>query len=384
MSDNKKAVAFCGTRGIPANYGGFETAVDKISKHFVDKGFESVVFCRESSADTLIDQFEGRKLVYVKGSKHSKLDTVISSIQTGIYLLKHRKEFDYIFWFNNANFPGILLSLLTFLPMSINTDGLEWRRDKWSWPFKLYYIVSSWFISRFCKSLISDSIAIQDYYKKYFTKKTTFIPYGGPDPITIDSNREDEILASLGLQRGKYFLQITRFEPENLPLKIVEGFKKSTLYEKGYQFILVGYKEPNEYSQKIMAMSGKHGIQVHRSIYDQEVLHALRKNCHTYVHGNSVGGTNPALLEAMATCSRLMAIDCEFSHEVLDHQGLYFTADNIHEVFQQSLESKDQGEILQKRIDSYYRWDAVSESYMDLARMKKADYLLQVKRKKGD
>ena len=367
-----------------ANYGGFETAVDKISEHFVKRGFESVVFCRESSADALVSEDQGRKLVYVKGSKQSKLDTVVSSIQTGIYLLKNRKSFDYIFWFNNANFPGIILSLFTFLPMSINTDGLEWRREKWSWPFKLYYIFSSWFISRMCKSLVSDSIAIQTYYYKHFQKKTSFIPYGGPDPVYITPEKEKSILASYGLKKGKYFLQITRLEPENLPLKIVEGFKKSKLADKGYQFLLIGFKESNEYTLKIKKMSGNDGISVQKSVYDQEILYTLRKNCYCYVHGNSVGGTNPAFLEAMATSPRLMAIDCEFSREVLEEKGLYFTPENIHERYHQSLMMEDNSFALKNRIENYYRWDAVSDSYIDLALKKKVDYLSKLQHDKGD
>ncbi len=362
-----RIVAFCGTRGIPANYGGFETAVDEISRRFVSHGIPTEVFCRLSQGEKQLSEHEGRRLVYVAGSKKRTLDTFVSSIQTGWHIWRHRKRYAHVFWFNNANLPGILLTWLARVPMSVNTDGLEWRRQKWSLPFKAYYYFGSFVISRLCKRLISDSRAIQKYYKRHFFKETTFIPYGCPKPREVSSVREREILSRFKLTPKKYFLQITRIEPDNLPLAAAKSFQEARLAEKGFKMVLVGYKEPTPYAQRLISYNGTYGVAVHEAVYDQEVLTVLRNNCYCYVHGNSVGGTNPALLEAMASCPRIMAIDCEFSREVLGDLGVLFDPQDITPTFEEAMKLPDQSEALRRRVTQNYRWDAVAQSYLRLA-----------------
>ncbi|MFB5267902.1 DUF1972 domain-containing protein [Paenibacillus enshidis] len=377
MNQSNVRVAFCGTRGLPANYGGFETAVDEITKSFVKNGIHCAVFCRGDKEQNMNrGTYEGRELVYIKGSKHRKLDTFISSIHTGLYLIKHRKEYDFIFWFNNANFPGILLTLLTGVRMAVNTDGLEWRRAKWSPPFKAYYFLSSFFICLLCKTLISDSVSIQNYYKKAFKKKTQFIPYGAPETKAYGSEMKKEILGKYGLEEGKYFLQITRFEPDNLPLEIIKQFQHSLLGDLGYQYVLIGLKDETEYAMKIKAESGTSGVKVLPANYDPTELTVLRNCAYCYVHGNSVGGTNPALLEAMQSTKRILAIDCPFSEEVLGANGKRFTIGNLSQVFMDSLHLEDQSLSMKHRIKLHYQWDKVAESYKNITQEKSANYVV--------
>ncbi|SYZ74693.1 conserved hypothetical protein [Candidatus Zixiibacteriota bacterium] len=367
-------IAFCGTRGVPANYGGFETAVDEISRRLAAKGNHCLIFCRLSSGYKPAEDKYGRKLIYIKGSRHRKLDTFISSMQTGWYLWKHRREFRFIFWFNNANFPGIVMTWLAALPMAVNTDGLEWRRKKWSWPFKFYYLASSFIICRLCKRLISDSLAIQDFYLEKFLKNTSYIPYGYPEPIPIDNDFKTTVLEKYGLKRGKYYLQITRLEPDNIPLDIARNFVRAFINKRGYKLVIVGYKEPTPYALKLKSLHGQNDILVLDAVYDAAELAVLRSNCFCYVHGNSVGGTNPALLEAMAFCPRVMAIDSEFSHEVLGDSGFYFRPDEMINAFQQSLLLFDRAKEMKVRLNEFYRWDKVAASYLNLAEKKSADY----------
>ncbi len=333
------------------------------------------VFCRDSLKINETDDYEGRKLIYVKGSKSRKLDTFISSIQTGIYLLKHRKEYEYIFWFNNANIFGIILSLFAGIPICVNTDGLEWRRAKWSLPFKLFYFTASFIISRVCKKLISDSISIQEYYKKVFFKKTEFIPYGAPQRLVVDNENKTAILNDFDVEENKYFLQITRFEPDNLPLDIAKSFQESELWKKGYKFILIGMKDQTPYTGEINKLTNTKGFQVFPANYDPMVLTVLRENAYCYLHGNSVGGTNPALLEAMQSCKRIMAIDSPFSKEVLGKQGCLFGLDNLADLFLESVNLPDQGQLMKDRIDSSYQWDSVADSYLNVINNKQAAYM---------
>lgn len=369
-----RAIAFCGTRGLPANYGGFETAVDEISKRFVRRGRDCVVFCRARPGEKRPDEHEGRRLVYVKGSPRRSLDTFVSAVRTGWHLLRNRDRYERVFWFNNANLPGILMTLLAGIPVSVNTDGLEWRRAKWSWPFKAYYFLSSFLISRLCGSLISDSAALRSYYKRVFLKDTELVPYGVPQRLDLPPERKTAILRQYGLEEGRYFLQITRFEPDNLPLRTAEAFAATSLAKAGIQLLLVGYQQDTPYALQIRAFSGRDGIRVADAVYDPEVLVALRASCLCYVHGNSAGGTNPALLEAMVGCPKVLAIDGPFSREVLNDTGYFFKLQDMDGSLRRILRCPDRSEDMRARAQMRYDWDAVAEAYIRIAEGLPANY----------
>lgn len=369
MSTPEKArgdlVAFCGTRGLPARYGGFETAVEAITKHLVADGYRCEVFCRQSSATDAAPpaSLDGRLLAYVAGSRRATLDTFVSSFQTGLALFRNRRAYAHVFWFNNANLPGIAITKCLGIPMSVNTDGLEWRRAKWSMPFKAYYILSSALICALCNDLISDSKAIQAFYRRRFRKRTTFIPYGVPPFVDVPPAREAGILEKLELTSGKYFLQITRVEPDNLPVEIALAFQQSSLHENGYEFLSVGYSSDTPYARRLMAQDGNRGVRVHKAIYDAEVLQVLRRHCRAYLHGNSVGGTNPALLEAMILCPRVAAVDCEFNREVLSDAGWFFTVETAAGVIRECATAPSRAPQMTERIDRNYQWPEVARAY---------------------
>lgn len=365
--ENQKHIVFAGTRGIPANYGGFETAVEELSRRFVKAGYACDVICRHSHSKIGLVEYEGCRLVYVKGSSKPKLETFVSAIQAGWFLFRHRHDYDHVFWFNNANFPGILLTLLAGIPVSVNTDGLEWRRKKWSWPFKAYYFLVSWLISRLVPRLISDSFEIQNYYRKVFRSESIVIPYGVPSPPTMTQNEQTAVLDSFNLSAGRYFLQITRFEPDNLPLEIAQGFLKSGLVEQGYCFVVVGFRSNTPYALSLKSLSGQErAIRVLPAIYDSRVLYALRTNSFAYLHGNSVGGTNPALLEAMVSCRRIMAVDVPFNREVLNGTGICFDPKQITSAFRQIITEPSQIAQFIARA-KWYDWDRVADSYQKIA-----------------
>jgi len=256
------------------------------------------------------------------------------------------------------------MTLLARIPMAVNTDGLEWLRAKWSWPFKLYYLITSFLICRLCRTLISDAVEIKRFYRKWFLKDTVFIPNGARLAECSRTEPEETVLARYGLLPGRYFLQITRFEPDNLPLEVAIAFRQSGLYREGFKLALVGYRGDTEYSRRIKACDGRDGVVVIDATYNQGILTALRRNCFCYVHGNSVGGTNPALLEAMAVCPRIMAMDVPFSREVLGGRGLYFSKSDIASAFRRALDLADEGEVYRQRIDRYYRWENIAQAYL--------------------
>lgn len=180
-----------------------------------------------------------------------------------------------------------------------------------------------------------------------------------------------------GLTKNKYFLQVTRFEPDNLPLENAQAFIGSGLGEKGYKFAIVGYKDPTPYALELNKLSGIGGVVILPAVYDPLVLSGLRSNCFSYVHGNSVGGTNPALLEAMAACPRVMTIDNAFSHELLGVLGLFFTPKTIKDIFSSSLTTANQHEQLFDQVSRKYQWQAVSRCYADLVETSHTEYIPQ-------
>lgn len=367
-------VAFCGTRGVPARYGGFETAVDEISRRLVGRGYDCEVFCRASSREETLERHDGRYLTYVKGSTRRSLDTFVSALETGWHLLRNRRRYRHVFWFNNANLPGILLTLLARIPMSVNVDGLEWRRAKWGWPYKAYYVVASFVIARLCGTLVSDSRAIRAYYESVFRKGSELVPYGAPEAPRVPRQRHRTILERYGVVPGRYLLQITRLEPDNLPLEGARAFRAVGLAREGFALLIVGYQHENPYTGQLKAMSGTDGILVAPAVYDPEALAVLRENCFCYVHGNSVGGTNPALLEAMSACPRVLAIEGPFSREVLGESGYFFSPDAMDVALGGIPTLPDRSEAMQDRVRSRYQWDAVAESYARLALGKPAAY----------
>ena len=164
------------------------------------------------------------------------------------------------------------------------------------------------------------------------------------------------------LRPARYFLQLTRFEPDNLPLEVARSFEAANLARDGFKLLLVGYQRETPYAGQIKALSHTNGILVADATYDAEILAILRQNCFCYVHGNSVGGTNPALLEAMAGCPRVLAIEGPFSRELLGETGSFFTPENLAASLRGVLNRPDMSAAMKARVRSRYQWDSVGES----------------------
>jgi glycosyltransferase involved in cell wall biosynthesis len=222
--------------------------------------------------------------------------------------------------------------------------------------------------------VITDSKRMQAFYRKTLSKDTDFIPYGIPQASMALPHKISAILDRYGVEAGRYFLQITRIESDNLPFEAARAFRAAGLAADGFKFLVVGYKGEIRYEQQLKTMSGKDGIVVVDAVYDAEVVAALRTNCFCYIHGNSVGGTNPALLEAMASCPRVLAIDVPFSREVLGDEGHFLKLDDIVASFRGVLSSPDNNAALRNRVHSQYQWDAVVKSYMNLVEGQPTNY----------
>ena len=315
-------IAMVGTRGVPAAYGGFETAVEEVGRRLVERGHTVVVYTRGS--ESRATEYLGMKVVHLPAIPVKQVETLSHTALSTLHLMLRQRP-DATFVFNAANSPFLPLLRLRRAPVALHMDGLEWRRSKWGPRGRAYYRWAEQFGVRTADALIADAPGISDYYRHQFDVPTELIRYGAP---IIDALPERGV-AEMGLTPNGYHLVVARFEPENHVLEIVEGYRRS---DATLPLVVVGSAPyAAEYTQRIQAAAdGDDRVRLVGGVYDQELLDALYANAATYLHGHSVGGTNPSLLRAMGAGNAVIAYDVAFNREVLDVQGWFFgDADDV-------------------------------------------------------
>ncbi len=363
MKKKKLKIALIGTRGVPANYGGFETCVEEVGKRLADMGHKVTVYCRKSYYKEQKKEHFGMRLVYLPNIRKKSLDTISHTFLSVWHALF--QNYDVYMVFNAANSLLLAPLLMAGKRVAINTDGLEWKRSKWGYVGRSYYKLTEKIACAIANRVVADSRGIQDYYKKTHGCKSTEIAYGAPVQTCQSCTR----LGKMGLEPFKYFLQITRFEPENYPLLTIQAYNKLHTDKK---LVLVGGNPyPNGYTRAIEQAANGNVI-LPGSIYDRKILRELWCNCYAYIHGNSVGGTNPALLQTMASGCFTLANDISFNRDVLAECGLFYKPDaaSLAAKMQWALENESQLDIYrikaQKRVQTHYTWDKIAAQYEGL------------------
>ncbi|EGX6953748.1 glycosyltransferase family 1 protein [Aeromonas hydrophila] len=348
-----KKVCVVGTVGIPACYGGFESLVQNL----VDYQSESVkyhVFCSSKSYADKPDSYKKASLSYLPLNANG-----VSSIMYDIFsLLKCFKK--------NPDVTLILgVSGCLFLPVYrlfnsskviTNIDGLEWRRDKWSWLAKKFLKLSEKIAVKFSDIIISDNQAISDYVLSEYEMATSVIAYGG-DHALIDMNE-------IPVKKGEHYLSICRIEPENNVDMILDAFSKSS--EK---IFFVGNWDASDYGRKLKKKYFEFdNVKIIDPVYDIEVLFELRSQCKGYIHGHSAGGTNPSLVEAMQFGMPIYAFDCNFNRYSTKNKALYFhSADSLCELINIYDDSVIESGLRMKTIAmENYQWKVIVDRYESL------------------
>ncbi|WP_188673063.1 DUF1972 domain-containing protein [Subtercola lobariae] len=368
-------IAMLGTRGVPAAYSGFETAVEEIGQRLVAKGHHVTVYCRTGAVERH-REYLGMNLVHLPAVKSKTMETLSHTTLSALHLFVHRRH-DVAFVFNAANAPLVPLIRVRGAATAVHVDGLEWKRDKWSGTGKKYYRLAEQFAVRSADALIADAAGIADYYDHEFGVATELLTYGS----TILRSGEHDRLAELGLQPGQYHLVVARFEPENHVDVIVEGYRASVAT---LPLVVVGSAPySHEYTQRIQAMAATDArIHLLGGVWDQQQLNQLYANALTYSHGHSVGGTNPSLLRAMGAGTSVLAWNVVFNREVLGENGRYFDTPDELGRLQVAAEADRtgalrRGERLRDRAKARYDWNAVSAGYERLAQMLAAGYSIR-------
>lgn len=352
-----------GTRGVPARYGGFETAVEHVGTSLVEAGHHVTVYCRNPGQT--LTRYHGMRLRNLPAIRRSSLETLShSGISTAYAVFRDRP--DAAFVFNAANAPYVPILTRTGIPTAVHIDGLDWKRAKWQGAGSRYYKWAERRAVRSATSVVADAVAIQEYLANRYGRDSVMIPYGAP--ITHASA---DAIAPLGLSSGSYHLVVARIEPENHVREILHGFLASPA---SLPLVVVGsapYEGP--YQREVAAIAQESPrIQLLGSVWDQELLDSLYGNCQTYVHGHSVGGTNPSLLRAMGAGAPVVAFDCDFNREVTAGTAMLFAGPaDLTDILVQSESSTAEferlGEQGRAHVAEHYRWDDVCLAYLRLA-----------------
>jgi glycosyltransferase involved in cell wall biosynthesis len=282
-------IAMLGTRGVPAAYGGFETAVEEIGSRLAALGHEVTVYCRRTSGPRPATHL-GMRLVHLPALKVKVAETLSHSALSVAHLSMSRTH-DVAFVFNAANSPFVPALRAHGIPTAVHVDGLEWQRDKWSGAGKRYYRFAERFAVRSADALIADAQGIADYYQREFGAPTELLTYG----TRILHEQPAARLRELGLEPGGFHLVVARFEPENHVDVVIDGYRRSG---SRLPLIVVGSAPyAAEYTRRINELAeGDQRIRLLGGVYDQDLLDTLYAHALTYAHGHSVGGTNPSLL----------------------------------------------------------------------------------------
>ncbi len=353
-------IAILGTRGIPARYGGFETFAEELGKRLAARGHAVTIYCRERHPEP---SYLGVRLVYLPTIRHKYFDTLAHTAISTLHAVT--QGYDVILCCNAANAIFCWLPRVFGTPVALNVDGLERNRKKWNRLAKAWYLISER-LSTFCPThAVSDAEAIRDYYRERYGCSTTFISYGAE----MGKLGTFEVLETLGLERGRYFLYVSRWEPENNALLVRESFERVST---DLRLALIG-DAPYAPEYKARVRDTADGRIVMPGYVFGQGYKELGSHCFAYIHATEVGGTHPALIEAMGRGALVLYLDTVENREVAGGCGLPFTAQNLTAVIQQALAMGDAERVrLQAaavaRVQERYSWDAITTEYEGLFR----------------
>jgi len=353
-------ISIVGTRGIPARYGGFETFAEQLATRLVKRGHQVAVYCRQPYPEKI---YRGVRRYYLPTIRHKYLDTVVHAFLSTLHLLLDRP--DVALYCNAATAIFTLLPRVAGIPVALNVDGLERKRRKWNLLGKGWYRLSERLATWFPHVVISDAATIQRYYWTRYRKATIFIPYGaetGPVASTTE-------LARLGLAPRQYFLYVSRMEPENNALLVRESFEKVST---PFKLVLVGDAPYSQDYIRRVRQTRDPRILMPGAIYGQG-YHELLSHCYAYIHATEVGGTHPALIEAMGRGCLTLYLNTPENAEVAGDAAIPFEpgdlAARIEAVLQMpEAEAEQWRRRAMERVRQRYSWEDVTDQYERLFR----------------
>lgn len=380
-----KDIFIIGSKGIPANYGGFETFVDELVTRRQSGDIQYHVSCLSDNEKET--EYNGAHCFNVKVPNIGPAKAVYYDIAALKYCVKYIREHNidnaivYILACRIGPFVGKYVKELHRLncKVYVNPDGHEWKRAKWNFLIRKYWKISEKLMVKHADLLICDSKNIEKYIKddySQYSPNTTFIAYGA-DTSKSTLKDDDQKLLNWYKEKGSntkgYYLVVGRFVPENNYETMIREYMKSDTKK---DFVLITNVEQNKFYESLKEQTHfdkDSRIKFVGTVYDQQLLKKIRENAYGYLHGHEVGGTNPSLLEALATTDLNLLLDVGFNKEVGEDGAVYWNKyeGNLSTLINE-LENitKEQLEELSSkakcRIDNEYSWDKIVRKYEEL------------------
>lgn len=390
---SKRHIFIVGCKGIPTRYGGFETFVDKLTEYTKDKSIQYHVsrILDDSEYDENNTEYEynGAHCFDIKQRMGGPQKAIFYDVDAIKYSIDYIKKYNlkepviYVLACRIGPFIGKFKREIHELGgrLYVNPDGHEWKRAKWSAPVRKYWKISERLMVKNADLLICDSIGIENYikedYKKY-NPKTTFIAYGAEtskSTLTDDDNKVKEWFSEFNIKFKNYYVVVGRFVPENNFETIIREFMKSGTKK---DLVIVTDYQNNAFYDELLKSTGfnkDRRIKFVGTVYDQPLLKKIRENAFAYIHGHSVGGTNPSLLEALGLTDVNLLFDVIFNREVAEDGAKYWSLedgnlaaliDKTDDMSENEIETI--GNKAKKRIDNFYSWEYITEKYQKLFR----------------
>lgn len=359
-----KKISIIGTRGVPAAHGGFETFAEKLAVYLSKRNWDVTVYCQEDKSQPITEStWNNIRRIHVSGNAPGALSTVVFDWKATCHALSQSGLF-LTLGYNTAIFN--VMQRIKGQTNVINMDGIEWRRDKWGLVAKTWFWLNERAGCWVGNHLVADHPKIKAHLAtRVRAEKITMIPYGGDEVLSAD----ESLLASYGLQPGKFSVIIARPEPENSFLEMVRAFSKK---HRNHTLVVLGNFTPeaNAFHRQVMDSASDEVI-FPGAIYAAPVVQALRFFSRFYLHGHRVGGTNPSLVEALGAGCAVIAHDNHFNRWVAGDEAAYFKDESACvELFDRLL--IDDGAVTRMKAASRsvfnerFTWDQILREYEEL------------------
>ena len=376
-------VFIIGSRGLPAQYGGFETFVDQLVSHQVSPDIQYHVACLSNNQAYQHFDFKGVDCFTIKAPRLGPARVIAYDMMAINYALKHIKKqgIEQPIFYVLGNTIGAFVAPFARKihkmggRFYINPDGLEWKRAKWAKPIQAYLKYSEKIMTRHADLVISDNPGIESYIKEaYPWSETTYIAYGtdlSPTSLNSQDNKVREFYQKWQTQEKNYYLILGRFVPENNYETAIREFMASSTKR---DLVIICNQEGNPYFEELRARTGfdqDPRVKFVGTVYDQNLLKYIRKGAFAYIHGHEVGGTNPGLLEALAQTDLNLVLGVSFNQTVAKDTAQYWTKEtgNLAHLIDQvdSLEDVSEwGQRAKANMKQNFTWEKIVGEYEEL------------------
>ena len=361
-------IALLGTRGIPASYSGFETCVEQLGQRLVARGHDVTVYCRSHHVTYAGDEYLGMRLVRLPTVPNKYLDTLVHSLLSSLHALG--RAYDIALYFIAGNSPVTWLPRVVGTKTVLNVDGLDWKREKWPRLAKRYLMLAEYLATKLPNAHVTDSCVVQRYYQERFRSRPVYIPYGSE----VTPLPPGQTLKRFELKRHRYVLFVGRLVPENCAHHLVEAFR---LLDTDLKCVVVG---DAAYSESYIASLKERARDDPRVVFTGYVFgegyRELSSHPYAFVETSAVGGTHPALIEAMAFGSCVVVNNTPQNLEVIGDAGLAYNGTvgsaSLRGVLQRLLAdphlTERYGGMAKRHALQRYSWEAVTDQYEELFR----------------